>query len=117
MRLKPYHMLGFLAVALCVGVVEFLVYLGLAGAAIAIGDSTHPVLSFPHGLALMILSFPMMYVYVPIGDWLEPYLTDNGVLCLFAALNAAFWGLALTAVAAFLLSRIGRGRHEHRSSL
>ena len=88
---KRAYLIGLPVVA----VIYFPIYFFLFAQAIAIGDSADPVLPPAHGMALAILNFPMMYLYVPLGDWLEPLLSDNGVLCLFAGLNSLFWGAGI----------------------
>lgn len=72
----------------------FHVNVWLMAQAIAIGDTANPVLPMWLSLALELSTFPAGYLLFPkggVGDWLKPYLTDNGVLELSAALNAAFW--------------------------
>ncbi len=90
-KTKRAYLIGLPVVA----VIYFLMYLFLLAQAIAVGDSADPVLPPIHGIALAILNFPMMYLYVPLGDWLEPLLSDNGVLYLFAGLNSLFWGAGI----------------------
>lgn len=88
---KRAYLIGLPVVAAIYG----LIYLVLLAQSIGIGDSANPVLPPAHGMALSILNFPMMYLYVPLGDWLEPLLSDNGVLYLFAGLNSLFWGAGI----------------------
>ena len=88
---KRAYLIGLPVVA----VIYFLIYFFLFAQAIGIGDSANPVLPPAHGMTLAILNFPMMYLYIPLGDWLEPLLSDNGVLFLFAGLNALFWGAGI----------------------
>jgi hypothetical protein len=90
-KTKRAYLIGLPVVA----VIYFLIYWLLLAQAIGIGDSANPVLPPVHGMALSILNFPMMYLYVPLGDWLEPLLSDNGVLYLFAGLNSLFWGAGI----------------------
>jgi hypothetical protein len=75
--------------------------------ALAIGDSIHPVLSPLHSIALCILSFPMMYVF-PLAEWLKPHLTDDGVISLFARINALVWSFAVTWFGIFIIQRSRR---------
>jgi hypothetical protein len=63
----------------------------LLGEVIAIGDTANPVVPPTLDLTVGILNFPMFYLWFPVGEWLKPYLTDNGVMELFVALNAVFW--------------------------
>ena len=96
-----------------IAVPYYLAYIALVLAAIAIGDSPNPVLSFPHVIALDILGFPMMYLWDPIGEWLgyDLNLGDNLVLFLFfTGINAAFWGWLVTLVAVFVKTRLDRRR-------
>ena len=88
---KRAYLIGLPVVA----VIYFLIYFFLFAQAIGIGDSANPVLPPAHGMALSILNFPMMYLYIPLGDWLEPLLSDNGVLYLFAGLNSLFLGAGI----------------------
>lgn len=93
-KTKRAYLIGIPVVA----AIYCLIYLFLLAQAIAIGDSANPVLPPVHGMALAILNFPMMYLYIPLGDWLEPLLSDNGVLFLFAGLNALFWGAGIVSL-------------------
>jgi hypothetical protein len=63
----------------------------LLGEVIAIGDTANPVVPPALDLAVGVLNFPTFYLWSPVGDWLQPYLTDNGVIELFVAINAIFW--------------------------
>jgi len=78
----------------------------LMGEVIAIGDTANPVVPYWLGASLTPLQFPMFYLWFPVGEWLKPHLTDNGVLELFAAIDALFWAH----LAAWLLCRIVRGQ-------
>jgi hypothetical protein len=49
----------------------------------------------------------MMYLYVPLGDWLEQFLTDNGVLYLFAGINGLVWGAIVASLTLWIMKRIG----------
>lgn len=93
-----------------VGVIYHFVYLRLLYEAVAIGDTAHPVLSPLHSIALAILNFPMMYLWFPIGEWLKPHLTDDGVISLFAKINALVWGFLITWVVLFIIQRSRRRR-------
>lgn len=59
-------------------------------------------------MALTILNFPMMYLWYPIGEWLKPYLTDDGVISLFAKVNALVWGFLFSWVVSFIIQRSRR---------
>ena len=93
--IKPKTKRAYLIGLPVVAVIYCLIYLFLFAQAIAIGDSADPVLPPAHGMTLAILNFPMMYLYIPLGDWLEPLLSDNGVLFLFAGFNSLFWGAGI----------------------
>jgi hypothetical protein len=93
-----------------VGVIYHFAYLRLFYEAVAIGDTANPVLSPAHGIALTILNFPMMYLWVPVGDWLKPHLTDDGVISLFAKINALVWGFLVTWLTLFIIQRSRRRR-------
>jgi len=84
-------------------VIYHFVYLRLLYEAVAIADTAHPVLSPLHGVALTILNFPMMYLWFPIGEWLKPHLTDDGVISLFATINALVWGFFVVWLALFII--------------
>ena len=88
-----------------VGVIYHFADLRLLYEAVAIGDTAHPVLSPLHGFALTILNFPMMYLWFPIGEWLKPLLTDDGVISLFAKINALVWGFLVIWLASRLVQR------------
>ena len=91
-----------------IGITCHAVWYRLFGEAVAIGDTAHPVLSPLHGVALSILNFPMMYLWFPIGEWLKPHLTDDGVISLFAKINALFWGILVTWALSFIIQRSRR---------
>ena len=76
----------------------------------AIGDSADRVSSSLQVLAVGILNFPMMYLWFPLGEWLKPYLTDDGVISLFAKINSLVWGLLLAWALSSILRRTRR-RH------
>jgi hypothetical protein len=65
------------------------------GETIAIGDTENPVLSPGHAIAITLASLPALAFLEPVGEWLQPFLHDNGVLDLFLAVNAVFWAAAL----------------------
>lgn len=73
--------------------------------AVAIGDTANPALSPIHDIGLDILNFPMMYLYVPLGDWLEPLFTDNGVLRIFSGINGLVWGLGIVSLGTWIKKR------------
>lgn len=90
-------MLKYLLAIPAIAVAYYCVYMALAGAAIAIGDSGNPVLSVPHGVALSILSFPMMTLWSYVGgDWIKQYIGDNATMFLFTGINGVLWGALLT---------------------
>jgi hypothetical protein len=75
--------------------VVYHVHLRLIYEAVAIGDTPNGMLSPWHGAALTVLGFPMFYLWEPVGVWLKEILTDDGVIDLFAGINALFWGSIL----------------------
>ena len=95
-----------------IGVIYHFAYLQLLYEAVAIGDTAHPVLSPLHGVALTILNFPMMYLWFPIGEWLKPHLTDDGVISLFAKINALVWGFLVIWLASFIIQRSRKRRRS-----
>ncbi len=97
-----YRWVVFLVGVPAIGVCYHSLYYWLAAEAQGIADSANPVLSPLHGIALSILNFPMMYLWFPIGEWLKPHLTDDGVFSLFAKINALVWGFSVTWAACFV---------------
>ena len=91
-----------------IGITYHAVWYRLFGEAVAIGDTAHPVLSPLHGVALSILNFPMMNLWFPIGEWLKPHLTDDGVISLFAKINALVWGFLVSWALSFIIQRSRR---------
>jgi hypothetical protein len=89
----------------------YFVYLRLFYQAVAIGDTDHPVLSPLHSAALTVLNFPMMYL--PSG-WLRPHLTDDGIISLFAKINAVYWGFVATWLGIFIIQRGRKSRTKIR---
>ena len=87
------------------GICYHAIYYRVFAQAVAIGDSANPVLSPLHGITLSVLNFPMMYLWFPIGEWLKPHLTDDGVYSLFAKINALVWGFMVTWVICFVIRR------------
>ena len=73
----------------------------MIGEVIAIGDTAHPLVPDWLGASLTVLNFPMFYLPTPLGDWLKQFLTDNGTINLFSAIDALFW----THLVVWLLSR------------
>ena len=105
---RTLHWTIYLMCAGVVAVTYHVIYLRLFYEAVAIGDTANPVLSPLHGLALTILNFPMMYLWSPLGDWLKPHLTDDGVISLFTKINAVVWGFLSTCLLWLTIKLIGR---------
>ncbi len=93
-----------------IGVIYHSAYIRVCYEAVAIGDTAHPVLSPLHSVVLAILNFPMMYLWFPIGEWLKPHLTDDGVFSLFAKINALVWGLFVIWLASLIIQHTRRKR-------
>ena len=97
-----YRWVVYLVGVPTIGICYHSLYYWLAAEAQGIADSANPVLSPLHGIALSFLNFPMMYLWFPIGEWLKPHVTDDGVFSLFAKINALVWGFLVTWVACFV---------------
>jgi hypothetical protein len=71
--------------------VAYHLHMHLLGKLITIGDGANPIVPAALSVTVGVLNFPMFYLWFPIGEWLKPHLSDNGVMEMFVSVNALFW--------------------------